>query len=236
MPPSSRADTPSSRPETGKRQHILSVALALMSQHGVDGTSMRELASATGLNVATLYHYFPSKRDLLVAVLEDQGFIDTLTTASPEAASAEGVEVGTAEGSGRPGAATALAPDPATGLSDLIADMLISMLQVEDFVRLMLGEVLRGDETAISVGTDLFAATQQSVERWLTETRPDLCEPEHRTSLARVLRAIVVGFFFEHVAEVLVNDGDDPVEALRMLASSSAVFFERTDAAEDRAL
>ncbi len=198
---------------------------------------MRELASATGLNVATLYHYFPSKRDLLVAVLEDQGFIDTLTTASPEAVSPEAVspaaaEVGTADGSGRPSAATALAPDPATGLGDLIADMLISMLQVEDFVRLMLGEVLRGDETAISVGTDLFAATQQSVERWLTETRPDLCEPERRTSLARVLRAMVVGFFFEHVAEVLINDGDDPVEALRMLASSSAVFFERTGAAE----
>ena len=39
---------------------------------------MRNLATATGLNVASLYHYFPSKRDLLVAVLEERGFVDGL--------------------------------------------------------------------------------------------------------------------------------------------------------------
>ncbi|HLH27545.1 MAG TPA: helix-turn-helix domain-containing protein, partial [Acidimicrobiales bacterium] len=43
----------------GQRQHILAVALSLMSQSGVDGTSMRDLAAAAGLNVASLYHYFP---------------------------------------------------------------------------------------------------------------------------------------------------------------------------------
>ena len=53
-----------------------------MSQQGVDGTSMRDLATATGLNVASLYHYFPSKRDLLVAVLEEQGFME-IRLASP---------------------------------------------------------------------------------------------------------------------------------------------------------
>ena len=66
-----------------QRQHILSTALSLMSQQGVDGTSMRNLATAAGLNVASLYHYFPSKRDLLVAVLEERGFVDDLAAASP---------------------------------------------------------------------------------------------------------------------------------------------------------
>ena len=46
-----------------------------MAQRGVDGTSMRDLASAAGLNVASLYHYFPSKRDLLESVLIEQGFL-----------------------------------------------------------------------------------------------------------------------------------------------------------------
>ena len=55
------------------RQRILEIALSLMSQRGVDGTSMRDLAGAAGLNVASLYHYFPSKRDLLEAVLVEQG-------------------------------------------------------------------------------------------------------------------------------------------------------------------
>ena len=35
---------------------------------------MRRLADACGLNVATLYHYFPSKADLLRAVVEERGY------------------------------------------------------------------------------------------------------------------------------------------------------------------
>ena len=60
------------------RRRILQIALTLMSQRGVDGTSMRDLASAAGLNVASLYHYFPSKRDLLESVLIEQGVFPAL--------------------------------------------------------------------------------------------------------------------------------------------------------------
>ena len=48
-----------------QRGRILDAALALMSESGSAGASMRQLAAACGLNVATLYHYFPSKADLL---------------------------------------------------------------------------------------------------------------------------------------------------------------------------
>ena len=61
------------------RSRILQIALTLMAQRGVDGTSMRDLASAAGLNVASLYHYFPSKRDLLEAVLVEHGFLPVST-------------------------------------------------------------------------------------------------------------------------------------------------------------
>jgi AcrR family transcriptional regulator len=205
VPSSASLDKQPSRPAgRAQRKHILAVALSLMAQHGVDGTSMRDLATASGLNVASLYHYFPSKRELLVAVLEEHGFVDNLAAASPPA----------------------LAQDPATGLTDLLGDILLSMLEVEDFVRLMLGEVMRGDETAHAVGVDLFAATQTSLERWLDETQPGLCEPESRPALARVLRAMVVGMFFEHVAGVLIEDGADPAEAFRQRAQEAAAFFE----------
>src|ERR1700677_3216567 len=105
-------------PGSSQRQHILSVALSLMAQSGVDGTSMRDLAAATGLNVASLYHYFPSKRDLLVAVLDVHGMVDNLAAAVPPS----------------------LAQDTALGLAALLTDILTSMLEVEDFIRLMLGE------------------------------------------------------------------------------------------------
>jgi len=205
VPSSASVDRQPPRPAgRAQRQHILAVALSLMSQNGVDGTSMRELAAATGLNVASLYHYFPSKADLLVAVLEEHGFVDNLAAPSPPA----------------------LARDPATGLADLLTDIVLSMLEVEDFVRLMLGEVMRGDETAHAVGVDLFAATQTSLERWLDEARPSLCEPGSRAAMARVLRAVVVGVFIEHVAGVLDDDGTDTADVLRRRAREAAAFFE----------
>jgi TetR/AcrR family transcriptional regulator len=174
-----------------------------MSQHGVDGTSMRNLAAATGLNVASLYHYFPSKRDLLVAVLEERGFVDTLTVAS----------------------APALARDDSSGLADLLDDILLSMLEVEEFVRLMMGEVMRGDDTAFAVGGDLFNATQASLEHWLEEHRPSWCPPDDRSAMARMLRSLLVGTFFEHVAGVLAG-GDDPSAALRQRAHEIAALLE----------
>jgi AcrR family transcriptional regulator len=175
-----------------------------MAQQGVDGTSMRTLAAATGLNVASLYHYFPSKRDLLVAVLEERGFVDNLASASPPS----------------------LSRDPATELADLVNDILQSMLDVEDFIRLMLGEVMRGDETASSVGTELFEATQASLEHWLREHDPPLCPPGGEAAMARMLRSLVVGLFVEHVAGVL-DDGGDAARAFRVRADEISVFLDR---------
>lgn len=182
QPPESAGAPP---PAFSQRQHILDIALSLMSQRGVDGTSMRDLATAAGLNVASLYHYFPSKRDLLVAVLDERGFINDLAAAQP----------------------ATLTRDSADDLADLLDDILHSMLEVEDFVRLMLGEVLRGDETAHAVGVELFAATQASLERWLDDAEPAVCDGPGAPAVARMLRAMIVGLFFEHVAGVLDADG-----------------------------
>jgi AcrR family transcriptional regulator len=157
-----------------------------MSQRGVDGTSMRDLASAAGLNVASLYHYFPSKRELLVAVLDERGFLADLAAARP----------------------AALTREAADGLAELLDDILRSMLEVEAFIRLMMGEVMRGDETAHAVGVELFAATQASLERWLAEAEPKLCAGPGAPAVARMLRATLIGLFFEHVAGVLDDDGD----------------------------
>lgn len=189
---------------TNQRQRILQTALSLMAQHGVDGTSMRSLAAATGLNVASLYHYFPSKRDLLVAVLEERGFIDDLAVA----------------------AEPALSRDPVLSLADLLTDILESMLEVEDFVRLMLGEVLRGDQTAQAVGTELFAATESSLELWLSDQRPRLCPAGEETALARLLRSLLVGLLIEHLAGVL-EGGRGSTAVFRARAEEIAALIER---------
>ena len=79
------------------------------------------------------------------------------------------------------------------------------MLEVEEFVHLMLGEVLRGDDTAHAVGLELFNATEESLRRWLEEFEPALCAGPGAPAIARMLRSIIVGLFFEHVAGGLLD-------------------------------
>jgi AcrR family transcriptional regulator len=171
------------------RRRILQIALTLMAQRGVDGTSMRDLASAAGLNVASLYHYFPSKRDLLESVLIEQGFFPI----RPVHIDPEGVMP---------------AAEPLT-LAQLLAEIMTSMFEVEDFVRLMVGEAMRGEETARAVGVDLFASFESAIEDWVTKNRPDLSEGPGAAAVARLLSAMVVGIFIQHAADVLGEEGDD---------------------------
>ncbi|MFD2416699.1 TetR/AcrR family transcriptional regulator [Amycolatopsis pigmentata] len=60
-----------------RRQEILHAARALFAKQGFAGTSMSDLVSATGLSIGALYRYFPSKTDLVMAVVEGRdGTVD----------------------------------------------------------------------------------------------------------------------------------------------------------------
>jgi AcrR family transcriptional regulator len=185
---------------TSTRLRILQISLALMSQRGVDGTSMRDLAAAAGLNVASLYHYFPSKRDLLEAVLIEHGLFPVQA--------------------GRP------RPDDeeeaVTDLADLLSQILGTMFEVEDFVRLMLGEAMRGDVTARAVGLDLFTAFEASIEEWILKNRPDLDERSGAPEAARLLSAMIVGVFATRAAGVINDDGDNLTATLTRRAKEAA--------------
>jgi AcrR family transcriptional regulator len=52
------------------RERVAREALALLDSHGLEALSMRRLAGELGVGTMTLYHYFPSKRDLLDAVVD----------------------------------------------------------------------------------------------------------------------------------------------------------------------
>ncbi|HEY6474519.1 MAG TPA: helix-turn-helix domain-containing protein [Acidimicrobiales bacterium] len=199
-----RAATPGEGSAT--RRRILQIALTLMAQRGVDGTSMRDLASAAGLNVASLYHYFPSKRDLLEAVLVEHGF---LPVAAPRLDPREYENID-------------------SPLAQLLADILVSMFEVEDFVRLMVGEAIRAETTARAVGLDLFTTFQSSIEEWITKNRPDLAERSDAASVARLLSAMVVGTFVQHAAGALAGDSDDLV-ALSMQRAREAAEILRPE-------
>jgi AcrR family transcriptional regulator len=59
------ADSPS--PDE-RRRHILLGAAELFVKHGYSGTSIRDIAHRAGLLPGSVYHYFPAKEDLFIAV------------------------------------------------------------------------------------------------------------------------------------------------------------------------
>jgi TetR/AcrR family transcriptional regulator, transcriptional repressor of aconitase len=61
---------PKIKPATmaARRQQILDAARARFEVHGFARTSMPDIVAESGLSNGTLYHYFPSKDDLVLAV------------------------------------------------------------------------------------------------------------------------------------------------------------------------
>lgn len=66
---SSGAGTPPRRSPRGRE--VLTTAIRVMSERGYSATSMRLIADHVGMLKGSLYHYFPSKEDLLLEILEE---------------------------------------------------------------------------------------------------------------------------------------------------------------------
>ncbi len=64
------ADTPVRRDPVRTRARLLDAAVAEFSEHGFSGARTDRIARRAGTNIRMLYHYFGSKDDLYVAVLE----------------------------------------------------------------------------------------------------------------------------------------------------------------------
>lgn len=159
-----------------QRGRILDTALRLMAESGVHAMSMRALAGACGLNVATIYHYFPSKQALLREVIAHQSYEEQLAELPPV--------------------------DREAPLHERLVGVLryvwMRMDEQTDMWRLLLGESLRSDPEALSSAADLSATFEAGLNHWLDELCPDL--PGDRVAAARVLRGAIYGFYVETLA------------------------------------
>jgi AcrR family transcriptional regulator len=61
-----------SRSQLQRRKRIVQAAAALASRGGVEAMQMRTVAERAGVALGTLYRYFPSKMDLVVAVVSEE--------------------------------------------------------------------------------------------------------------------------------------------------------------------
>lgn len=166
------------------REVILDKALELMSEQGASASSMRQLASACGCNVATLYHYFPSKADLLRSVIEERHYGERLQIESPP---------------------IDRSLPPRERLATLLRWLWWATLEEEAVWRLIIGESLRGEEVALSAARTIVPALDETLARWLAEELPELADP------ARVAR-LVRGQLFSLVVERLAT-GEDNAKA-----------------------
>jgi AcrR family transcriptional regulator len=157
-----------------QRTRILDAALHLMAESGVHAMSMRRLADACGLNVATLYHYFPSKADLLAAVVAVQDYATLLRQQPP--------------------IDRQLPPRPR--LAALLRWIWDQMVGQDDVWRLLLGESLRGDEAVMGSAAELSMLFEDGLGRWMAALFPELDDTAAR---ARVLRGVIYGFFIEYL-------------------------------------
>ena len=53
-----------------RKERIITGALNVFKKSGVDNATMSDIARESGFGTATLYYYFPSKEDILIAMME----------------------------------------------------------------------------------------------------------------------------------------------------------------------
>ena len=136
--------------------------------------SMRDLAKACDVNVATLYHYFGSKADLLRAVIEERRYQELLREEVPR------IDAGL----------------PARERMAAMLGWLWRATVVEqDVWRLLLGESLRRDPTALETAAGVMAEIEASFVRWLDDLFPELDRDPAAT--ARVLRGELLSLMVE---------------------------------------
>ncbi|MDJ0789549.1 MAG: helix-turn-helix domain-containing protein [Myxococcota bacterium] len=75
--PSERSRPPRSRRSQARgratRERLLRAAEELFRRHGYAGTGVGDIAARAGASVGTLYHHFPDKRAMLLALIDDWG-------------------------------------------------------------------------------------------------------------------------------------------------------------------
>jgi AcrR family transcriptional regulator len=74
------------------RERVLHAALRAMAANGYQGSSLASIATGAGLTTPGLLHHFPSKKDLLVALLEERDRRGCLETHLADASGLEALD------------------------------------------------------------------------------------------------------------------------------------------------
>ncbi len=74
------APTSRERQAEQRRNQLIDTALDLFAEKGVDGATIKDIATRAGVAQGLVYHYFDRKEDLLPAIIERHGPIQPMIT------------------------------------------------------------------------------------------------------------------------------------------------------------
>ncbi|MEO9223753.1 MAG: helix-turn-helix domain-containing protein [Acidimicrobiales bacterium] len=173
-------------PAVDQRERILGAALELMGERGVAKTSMRRLASACDLNVATLYHYFPSKAELVKALLVEQRYTERLQDDMP-----------------------AVDPSlpPRERVEALLEFVWSEALSEESVWRVLLSESIQGDESVRAAIRELIGSLEEGLAAWVADLFPEL-EVHQSVAAPDVGRLLMTTLFSLIVEELALGRSD----------------------------
>jgi AcrR family transcriptional regulator len=186
---------------SNQRIRILDATLALMAREGTSGTSMRAVAAGSGLNVASLYHYFPSKRDLCQAAIAYRLSDRALGFPFPE---------------GLPGRIE-------DRLGALLDHFFVSMSDEADLWRTLMAEAIHGDDDVLQPLLDISALFEAALGNWIQTLLPD-APALHDPAVVRALRHALYGVMVEHLPQP-----DGRRAALAARAKELALVFARLE-------
>ena len=185
-----------------RRIEILDATLDLMAREGAHGTSMRAVAAATGVNVATLYHYFPSKQELLYAAIAHRGERELLPHPFPEGLA------GSVE-------------DRLFGLLDVL---FVNMCADDVFWRAVLGEALHCEPAILEGLLQTNLAFDAVLAQWLRDLFPD-APVLYERGVVRAIRHTILGVLLEFLPQP-----ENRRKALSDAAHDIASVYSRLDA------
>ncbi len=161
-----------------QRERILEVTIGLLARGGASGTSMRAVASAIGCNVATLYHYFPSKHDLLQAAIAHRRAADLQPHPFPEG----------------------IAGSVEERLAALLDHLFTGMVADEELWRTLVAEALHGDDDVVGPLIETANAFEVTLATWLRELLPD-APALHDAAVVRAIHNAVIGVLVEYLPQ-----------------------------------
>jgi TetR/AcrR family transcriptional regulator, transcriptional repressor for nem operon len=62
--------SPAADRRVGKRERLIAAAVQLLHQHGIERTTLADIAGAAEVPVGNVYYYFKTKDDIIAAVIE----------------------------------------------------------------------------------------------------------------------------------------------------------------------